>query len=132
MGKLKTTKKINRKCVVCGKNIKITLYEDRNYRNGHFFGKIKIPIKGAGEYKKVGTSKLFGKKINVVKWTGKEKKAEYWECNTCFEEAMHEDWLEQMIKKLYGKKCPDYEKDCGCCQAWNIYETIIDFNRGKI
>ena len=132
MKKLETTKKMNRKCVVCGKNIRITLYEDRHYRNGHFFGRLKVPIKGTGEYKKVGISKLLGKKIDVVKWTGKEKEAEYWECNSCFEEAMHEAWLEEIIEKLYGKRCPDYQKDCGCCQAWKIYETIIESNRGKL
>ncbi len=47
-------------------------------------------------------------------------------------EAMYEDWLKKMIKKLYGKKCKDYVKECGCCQAWNVYETIIDGNRGRL
>lgn len=49
--------KLIRDCVVCGRKIVITLYSDRTYEGGHFFGKLNI---------------------------GKGKKAEYWECNKCF------------------------------------------------
>lgn len=132
MRKLKTTKKINRKCLVCGKKINITLYEDKHYTGGHYFGTLKVHVNGTGEYKKVGIDKLFGKKVNIVEWTGKEKEMEYWECNLCYEEAMYEYWLENMIEKLYGKRCSDYEKGCACCQAWDLYDTIIDKNRGRI
>jgi len=125
-------KKIRRKCAACGKRMQITLYEDRHYRNGQYFGKMQIPIEGTGEYKKVGTTKLLGKKTNVVKWTGKEKEVEYWECNDCYDESMHESWLEKMIEELYGKRCPDHEKQCACCSAWNLYDTIIDANRGRL
>lgn len=97
MAKIKNIKKINRKCLVCGKKIHISLYQNGHYTGAHYFSKLKIPIKGTGKYKKVGTSKLFGKKINVVKWTGKEKEMEYWECDSCYEEAKHENWLEQKI-----------------------------------
>ena len=129
--KQKIKRTIHRKCLVCGKRIRIILYKDGFYRNGHYFRKMKIPI-GQDGYKKIKTTRLFGKNIDVVKWTGKEKEIEYWECNKCYEEAMYESWLEEIIEKLYGKKCPGYEKDCVCCQAWNIYETIIDSNRGRI
>ena len=122
---------IYRKCLVCGKKIRVIVYKDKFYTGAHYFRKMKIPI-GPGEYKKVKTTKLFGKKINVVKWVGKEKNIEYWECNKCYEEALHEDWLEEIIEKLYGKKCPDYEAGCVCCQVWDVYETIIDSNRGRI
>ena len=132
MGKLKTIKKINGKCLVCGKKIRVNIYQDGYYRGGHYFNKLKIPIKGTGRYKKAGTNKLFGKKVNVVKWTGKVKEVEYWECNSCYEKAIHEDWLECMIEKLYGKKCPDYVKECACCQSWDVYHTIIDANRGRL
>jgi len=131
MSKQKGIKKINRVCLVCGKRIRVTLYADRHYRNGHYFATIKFPV-GKGEYKKIGTSTLFGKKVDIVKWTGKEKEVEYWECNICYDEASRESWLEELIEKLYGKKCRDYEKDCACCQAWNVYETIIDHNRGRL
>tara|TARA_Y100000310_G_scaffold49097_1_gene45427 strand:- start:271 stop:507 length:237 start_codon:yes stop_codon:yes gene_type:complete len=73
-----------KKCVVCRKRIKINLDKKGHYDNGHYFGKVNVPIKGTGKYKKVGTSKILGEKIDVVKWTGKEKQAEYWECNECY------------------------------------------------
>ena len=82
-------KRIKRKCLVCGRKINIKIYEDRHYIGGHYFNKMRIPV-GKGEHKIIGTSKILGKKVNVVKWTGKEKEVEYWECNDCYEEAMHE------------------------------------------
>tara|TARA_Y100000034_G_C6894699_1_gene412284 strand:+ start:867 stop:1256 length:390 start_codon:yes stop_codon:yes gene_type:complete len=127
----KSKRTISRKCVVCGKRIKIIVYKDGHYNNGHYFNKLKIPI-GKGQNKKVGTTKVLGKTIDVVKWTGKEKEVEYWECNKCYEEAIHENWLEETIEKLYGKKCKDYNKNCACCQAWEIYNTIIEDNRGLL
>lgn len=125
------SRRIKRSCAVCGKHINIILYADGHHKNGYYFGKPKIPV-GKGNYKKVGTSKLLGKKVDIVKWTGKEKEVEYWECTTCYDQASHETWLEQLLEKLYGRKCKDYEKDCGCCQAWTVYETIIDHNRGRL
>lgn len=56
------TEKLIRNCVVCGKRIVITLYPDKTYKGGHFFGKLNI---------------------------GKRKKAEYWECNKCFANQDH-------------------------------------------
>ena len=47
-------------------------------------------------------------------------------------EEKHEAGLKQKVKRLYGNKCPDFEKDCACCQAWYVCQTIIDENRGKI
>lgn len=126
----KKTRTLYRKCTVCGKRIRVKVYPDRHYTGGHYFNKLKIPM-GKGEYKKVGKSNILGKKVNVVKWTGKEKEIEYWECNTCYEEAMHEYWLETMLEELYGEKCEDSEKDCTCCRAWEVYDTIIKNNRKK-
>lgn len=127
----KRIRTISRKCLVCGKKIHVRVYQDGHHKGGYYFGAIKIPI-GKGEYKKVGTSKIAKRKFDVVKWTGKEKEAEYWECNDCFEEASHETWLEQMLEKLYGEKCKDYENGCGSCQAWSIYDTIIEHDRGRL
>lgn len=139
-----------RKCAVCGKKIRINVDEKGHYDKGHYFGKLKLPIKGTGEYKKVGmwlnlkgsdtclrrslrhTTRLLRRQVDIVKWTGKEKEVEYWECNKCYEEAMHENWLEEMIERLYGKRCKDYEPGCACCQAWNVYDTIIEENRGEL
>ena len=117
-----------RKCLVCGKRIKIILYKKGHYEGGHYFSKIKIPIKGTGDYKKIKSAKILWKKFDVVKWTGKEKKIEYWECNSCYDKAQNEWWLENSIEELYGKRCPDFNKDCACCQAWDIYDTITENN----
>lgn len=76
-----------RECVVCGKKLHIKLDKNNKISGGYYFGKMKLPI-GKGEYKKVGISKfkIAGKKVNVVKWTGKHKTIEYWECKKCFNE----------------------------------------------
>lgn len=125
-------KRIIRKCVSCGKKISINILNKKgHYDKGHYFGKMKIPV-GKGEYKKIKTDKLFNKKVDVVEWTGRKKEVEYWECNDCYEEAMHECWLEETIEKLFGNRCKKFNKDCACCQAWNIHDTIIDDNRGKL
>jgi len=123
-------RKVKRNCVVCGKAINVILLGKR-YKNGHYFGKIKLPIK-PGEYKKIGTTKIGKFKIGVVKWTGKHKKVEYWECNNCFKEAAHECWLEEKIEKLYGKKCKDHEPGCPTCNAWFLYKTVLEDNRGEL
>ena len=128
----KKIKCLRRKCTVCGESIRIKVYPDKHHHPHYYYGKIKLPIKGTGEYKEIETTKIGRHKIKVVKWTGKEKEVEDWECNDCYEEAMHEDWLEQLLEKLYGKKCKEYEKGCACCQAWSVYETIILHNRGKL
>ncbi len=117
---------------MCGKKFKTRVYDDRHYSNGHYFGVMKLPVKGTGEYRKIGKSKLFDKELDVVEWTGEEKEIEYWECDSCFEEALNETWLEETIERLYGERCPDYEPGCPCCQAWSVHDTIIDANRGRL
>ena len=93
---------------------------------------MKLPVKGTGKYKKVGKTRIGKMKVDVVKWTGKEKEVEYWECNKCYEEALHESWLEETLEKLFGEKCKEYAKGCPCCEAWYVYDTIIDANRGRL
>ena len=124
MNKNTKKRKLKRMCLVCGKKIYTTVFENGKYTNGHYFGKMKLPIEGTGEWKKTGTTKIGKQKIGVVKWTGKEKEIEYWECNSCFEEAQHECWLDEKIEKLFGKRCKDFEPECVVCQAWNIYDII--------
>ena len=87
---------IKRKCSVCGKQIKTTLEKNGKYYSGHYFGRVKVPV-GSGEYKKIKTTKE--SEFVVVKWTGRKKEFEYWECDKCFEEASHESWLEEKIKR---------------------------------
>ncbi len=125
---MKLFKTLKRSCLVCGKKFRTNIRFDRSYDNGHYFGKMKVPI-GKGEHKKVGKFKMGRKIYDVVKWTGKEKEVEYWECNSCFEEATHECWLEERLEKLFGKRCKDYEHGCGCCEAWGVYDTIREFKK---
>ena len=80
-----TEKVLKRKCSVCGEALKILLKKKRAYSGGYYFGKMNLPI-GKGEYRKVGKFKFGKMKGNVVKWIGKEKKFEYWECEKCFKE----------------------------------------------
>ncbi len=122
---------IHRKCSICLKKMKNKLEKDDKYDNGHYFGRVKFPV-GKGEYKKIKSTKTRQKEFPVAKWTGKKKEFEYWECNKCFEEASHELWLEEKIEKLFGKGCKDYEPGCAVCQAWFLYETILEDNRGKL
>ncbi|MFH1200564.1 MAG: hypothetical protein V1708_05855 [Candidatus Micrarchaeota archaeon] len=75
-----------RKCVVCGAKIQIALGPGGKYDNGHYFGVMKLPV-GKGKYEKIGRSKFGRHSFDVVKWTGKEKEIEYWECNDCWKEA---------------------------------------------
>lgn len=117
-------RKINRVCLVCGKKIYATVFANGKYTSGHYFGRLDVPIEGTGEYVKTGTTKVGKLKADVVKWTGKKKKVEYWECDSCFEEAGHECWLEEKIEKLFGKRCKDFEPECAACQAWGVYDAI--------
>jgi hypothetical protein len=79
-------KTIQRKCVVCGKKLTIKIAHNGKYDKGHYFGVMKIPIKGTGKYVKTGKFKFGKMEGNVVKWTGKKKEVEYWECEKCFNE----------------------------------------------
>jgi len=72
-----------RKCNICGRRLNIILNRDKTYEGGHYFGKVDVN-EGNGDYVKIRTSKFLGKKTNIVRWTGKTRKAEYWECDKCF------------------------------------------------
>ena len=50
--------RLDRKCVICGRQIRVTLYTDNTYRGGHYF---------SFEDKKPKNPTL-----------------EYWECATCY------------------------------------------------
>ena len=79
-------KQITRKCVCCGRQMKIQLNKDRKYSGGHYFGKVSLPIKGTGKNIITRTCRIRGKEFETFKWTGKETKVEYWECNKCYKE----------------------------------------------
>lgn len=42
-----------------------------------------------------------------------------------------ESWLERRIRNYYGQRCPDFAKDCACCDAWSLYDKIIKDNSLK-
>lgn len=81
----KKIRNIKRRCVICGKFLEIKVGKKGHYNKGHYFGRMKLPV-GKGTYKKIGETKIGNKKFGVVKWTGREKKIEYWECDKCFKE----------------------------------------------
>ncbi|OGY23757.1 MAG: hypothetical protein A2Y57_04490 [Candidatus Woykebacteria bacterium RBG_13_40_7b] len=50
---------VKRSCVVCGKQIAVTIYPSKRYIGGHYFGRLL---------------------------SGNKSKSEYWECDKCFNE----------------------------------------------
>ncbi len=64
------------------------------------------------------------KSYDGVKWTGKNRQFEYWECNACWELAGNMTWLEDLLEKLYGARCKDCDSGCACCQAWGVYDAV--------
>lgn len=81
--------KMNKKCSCCGKGIKITVYKDKTYRGGYYFG--KIPISSKKEWKKALKSGTHKAKIGkmTVEVLNKDPKPykylEYWECSKCYQ-----------------------------------------------
>ncbi|MFA6547399.1 MAG: hypothetical protein WCT11_00450 [Candidatus Magasanikbacteria bacterium] len=79
----KTIKKRVRKiCSCCGKEINVILYSDKNYRGGHYFG--KVPVYDENSYKKatVKVEKKTGWRI--VSGLKIKEKIEYWEWPRCY------------------------------------------------
>ncbi len=107
-------------------------YKDGYCKGAKYFGIIEDSIANTGEYVKTGTFKFGKLKMNVVKWTGKIRKFEYWECEDCYNEGIFEFTLKNKIEKIYGPRCKDYNKDCIVCLAWAIYDTTIKDDRCKL
>jgi len=46
------------------------------------------------------------------------------------------DKIEEAMEGYWGKRCPDYEKYCPCCEAWDEYDemkiTIMDYNEREV
>jgi len=78
-------KTLSRTCAVCGRKIKVILYNDRSYRSGHYFGKIPFHKKGTINFKDTEKVKIGGLELNVLKNLPKPYKyEEYWECPKCY------------------------------------------------
>ncbi len=33
--------------------------------------------------------------------------------------------VEEAMESYWGKKCPDFEKGCSCCEAWRKYDELL-------
>mgnify|MGYP001612764416 CR=1 FL=1 len=33
--------------------------------------------------------------------------------------------LEKWMIKNYGRRCPDYEKDCIVCKKWKLFDKLV-------
>ena len=40
--------------------------------------------------------------------------------------------IEEAITDYFGPKCPDFEEDCPCCQAWREYEELVVDAGGRL
>jgi rRNA pseudouridine-1189 N-methylase Emg1 (Nep1/Mra1 family) len=78
---------MKRNCIICGRKLDIKLSKENKIpRNFYYFGRMKLPM-GKGRWKKVGETTLLKpiqEKTDILKWTGKKKEIEYWECGKCF------------------------------------------------
>ena len=36
----------------------------------------------------------------------------------------HFGWLHKVITESFGKRCPDFDKDCVVCQMWQLYDDL--------
>ena len=81
-------KQLDKACACCGRKIKVILYKDRNYRGGHYFGKVPLYTKKElDKALKAGTRKVkIGDTVfDVLKKDPKPYKyQEYWECPKCY------------------------------------------------
>lgn len=65
--------RINRQCLVCGRRIQVTIYEDDSYRGGEYFGRMP---EFAMQKRPGGYDPLVAEEI----WRHSD---EYWECPSC-------------------------------------------------
>jgi len=81
-------KRLKKICSCCGKAIKVIVYSKKNYRGGHYFG--KIPLVSKKEYakaEKFGMDKFVfhGLEMRAYKKDPKPySHFEYWECPKCY------------------------------------------------
>jgi hypothetical protein len=77
--------RLEKECAVCGRKVRVILYNDRSYRGGHYFGKIPFYKKGAINFKDTKKVKVGGLGMNVLQNLPKPYKyEEYWECPKCY------------------------------------------------
>lgn len=81
---MRVVKELNRKCLVCGRKLKIIVKDKKgHYKGGHYFGKLELHKR----YRSTGRHTKLGKmKVGIAEGIGKLKIVEYWECDKCFKE----------------------------------------------
>jgi hypothetical protein len=87
MTKLIKAKK-QKSCVICGKVINVTIYSDKTYRGGHYFGKVPLhthkalhqALKAGHRESKMGNISFQVLNQDPVAY----KHIEYWECTRCY------------------------------------------------
>lgn len=84
----KPSKRLSKRCVVCGKGMRVFHYADGAYRGGHYFGEIPLySKKEMGKAAKSGTHKvkIGGWTMDVMNYDPKPYgHTEYWECPKCY------------------------------------------------
>lgn len=40
------------------------------------------------------------------------------------EEMTPTNRVEEAITEAFGERCPDFQPDCGCCQAWAQFDSV--------
>ena len=81
-------KRLSKKCLCCGREVRVIVYSKSDYRGGHFFG--KLPLTTKAEDKKsfeAGThiEKIGDFEMNVLNIDPKPYAfVEYWECPKCY------------------------------------------------
>ena len=88
MPKKPIVKRLQKTCACCGKAISVIVYSKKDYRGGHFFGKIPLYTKKEAAYAdSFGLKKEFFGKTEVFV-ANKDPKpygyTEYWECPRCY------------------------------------------------
>ena len=38
---------------------------------------------------------------------------------------MTQSKIEEAITEYWGERCPDFDKDCACCQAWKEFDSLM-------
>lgn len=79
-------RELKRKCLICGKKLKIIIKIKGRYTGGHYFGKLEIPDIENWKPKVIRYTKIGKTKIGVVEDPPVKEIVENWECNKCFKE----------------------------------------------
>jgi len=41
-------------------------------------------------------------------------------------------WLRRKIRELYSERCPDSYRGCPVCDAWSVYDTMVEDHTGEL